>query len=236
MIGNRAVAALCGLGQPLDAFYAHVSSHPVMGPLVAGLAGVRMPRVPSLWEALCWAVIGQQINLAFAYRLRNRLIALGNGLPAPSAPAAAGATVAAAGPQPFPSPRDVLTIPEPAWREAQFSRQKTAYLQGIARAFADGTLDEAALDAAPTEVVAQTLRAVRGLGPWSVAYGLLRALGRVDALPVGDAGLRTALRRHYGLAAPPPPAEQERLMEPFRPYRGLATYYFWKSLDAYRQE
>lgn len=228
---HRRLVRFLGLDQPLAPFYRAVRGDTVMGPLTRRLRGVRIPQVPGLWEALCWAVIGQQINLAFAYRLRNRLIALGNGLPLDAGRAPEPGT-----PLPFPTPEGVLRIPEPAWREAQFSRQKTAYLQGVARALADGTLDEAALDTAPSDHVADTLRAVRGLGPWSVAYGLLRALGRVDALPVGDAGLRSALVRHYGLGAPPPPAEQERLMEPFRPYRGLATYYFWKSLDAYRQE
>lgn len=225
-----------GLDQPLGAFARSVRDDAVMGPLVRRLRGVRIPQVPSLWEALCWAVIGQQINLAFAYRLRNRFIALGN---APRGGADLLATDdgnADAGPLPFPGPEAVLGIPAGAWREAQFSRQKTDYLQGLARAFAEGTLCEAELDGADTAAAEATLRAVRGLGPWSVAYGLLRALGRVDALPVGDAGLRAALRHHYGLAAMPDARRQEALMEPFRPYRGLATYYFWKSLDRIRQE
>jgi 3-methyladenine DNA glycosylase/8-oxoguanine DNA glycosylase len=130
----------------------------------------------------------------------------------------------------------VLRIPAPAWREAQFSRQKAAYLAGVARAFLDGTLAEETLDAADSDAAHAALLAVRGLGPWSVAYGLLRALGRVDALPVGDAGLRAALRHHYGLQALPDARQQEALMEPFRPFRGLATYYFWKSLEQIRQE
>jgi 3-methyladenine DNA glycosylase/8-oxoguanine DNA glycosylase len=224
-----------GLDQPLEGFYRAVRGDAVMAPLVRRLRGVRIPQVPSLWEALCWAIIGQQINLAFAYRLRNRFIALGNGH-APPANGNAAAAPALPEPLPFPSPRQVLGIPAPAWREAQFSRQKAAYLLGVAHAFETGTLDEAALERARTEEVEATLGAVKGLGPWSVAYGLLRALGRVDALPVGDAGLRAALRHHYGLPAAPDPRQQEALMEPFRPYRGLATYYFWKSLERMRQE
>jgi 3-methyladenine DNA glycosylase/8-oxoguanine DNA glycosylase len=256
-----------GLEQPVGAFYRAVRGDAVMAPLVRRLRGVRIPQVPSLWEALCWAVIGQQINLAFAYRLRNRFIALGNDLPGAAtwldgAPGAPGALIApgaargdspggavggdgpvskpggdgAAGPHPFPGPQQTLAIPQAAWREAQFSRQKAAYLQGLARAFLDGTLAEAALEAADSEQAQATLGAVKGLGPWSVAYGLLRALGRVDALPVGDAGLRAALRHHYALPAPPDARQQVALMEPFRPYRGLATYYLWKSLERLRQE
>jgi 3-methyladenine DNA glycosylase/8-oxoguanine DNA glycosylase len=232
-----------GLEQPLAAFYRAVRDDAVMAPIVGSLRGARIQQVPSLWEALCWAIIGQQINLAFAYRLRNRFIALGNGQTVSDADAAAGSAANGDGdgaaplePLPFPGPEQVLRIPQPAWRIAQFSRQKTAYLQGLAHAFADGTLAEEAIDAAETSAAEATLRAVRGLGPWSVAYGLLRALGRVDALPVGDAGLRAALRHHYALPAPPDPRQQEALMEPFRPYRGLATYYFWKSMVQPRQE
>jgi DNA-3-methyladenine glycosylase II len=52
----------------------------------------------------------------------------------------------------------------------------------------------------------------------------------MDGLPVGDSGLRTALQRSFGLKRPPTQQDQVELMEPFRPYRGLATYYLWKSL------
>ena len=214
-----------GLDQPLRAFYRHVRGHAVMEPLIKSLRGVTVPQVPSLWEGLCWAIIGQQINLSFAYRLRNRLIALCSGARAPYCP-----------PYPFPTPEQVLKIPPPAWREAQFSRQKTDYLIGLARMYTDGRLCEQTLRDAPDEAVESTLRAIRGLGSWSVAYGLLRAFGRIDALPVGDAGLRTALMRHYNLPAPPDSKQQVALMESCRPYRGLATYYLWKSLDRLRQE
>ena len=217
------VAALCGLGQPLKEFYAGVAGHPVLGPLAASLDGVRMPQVPSLWEALCWAVIGQQINLTFAYRLRNAFIALGNGC------------VEVTGELlPFPTPKQVLGIPGEAWRKALFSRQKHEYLLGLAEAFNSGELEEKSLAALPPDAAAARLLERRGLGPWSVGYALLRGLGHLDALPVGDAGLKGALHRFFSLPEPPGPVEQERLMEPFRPWRGLATYYLWQALGQAR--
>lgn len=222
-----------GLEQPLAAFYASAGEDPVMGPIIDRHRGLRVPQVPSLWEALCWAVIGQQINLGFAYRLRNRFIALGNGVGAEEALSlSAGKTPSEV--LPFPTPAQVLTIPEAAWRPVQFSRQKIAYLGGLARVFEEGGLSQSALEAAPLEQAEATLLAVKGLGPWSVAYGLLRALGRVDALPVGDAGLRAALRHHYRLEAMPDAKAQLEMMEVFRPHRGLATTYFWRSLDQIR--
>ena len=76
------------------------------------------------------------------------------------------------------------------------------------------------------------LLSVKGIGRWTMAYGLMRHLGHMDALPVGDAGLRSALREQFALAEPPDEARQEKLMEPFRPYRGLATYYLWRAKSA----
>ena len=244
---HRRLAIFLGLNQSVSGFRRAVKDHPVMGVLARKFPGLRIPQVPSLWEGLCWAIIGQQINLAFAYKLRNRLIALGNGIDGEiSAGPGAGLdkgeeTRGERGgkfhpPYPFPTPAQVLGIPEEAWRPAQFSRQKTVYLKELARAFEEGRLVEETLQTMPDEEAREALISIKGLGPWSAAYGLLRALGRVDALPVGDAGLRASLKLHFGLETLPTPAEQEALMEDFRPYRGLATYCLWKALGQSRQE
>jgi 3-methyladenine DNA glycosylase/8-oxoguanine DNA glycosylase len=189
---------------------------------------VRIPQLPTLWESLCWAVIGQQINLAFAYRLRNRLIALAHGLVSDEADAA---------PYPFPTPAEVLRLNASALCSLQFSRQKARYLLGLAESCTSGDL--AGLEAAgprrgPRDWpdIERRLLAQTGLGPWSTAYAMMRGLGYLDGLPVGDTGLRTALQRAFRLGQPPTVAQQVRLMEPFRPYRSLATYYLWKSLAA----
>ncbi|MEE8396701.1 MAG: AlkA N-terminal domain-containing protein [bacterium] len=213
------VRRFLGLDQPLREFYRVARENAVMAPLVGALPGVRIPQLPTLWEALSWAVVGQQINLTFAYRLRNRLIRLGQG----------GRQAPAGFPLPFPTAEQVLAIPPEKLRENQFSRQKAAYLGNVARACLEGPLRE--LSAADPERATAALLSVKGIGRWSAAYGLMRGLGWMDALPVGDAGLRTALLRRWALPAAPGPARQEELMEPFRPYRALATYYLWKSLE-----
>ena len=217
---HRTVLHLLGLRQPLADFRRHTRGHPVLGPIVQAMPGVRIIQTPSLWEALSWAIMGQQINLAFAYRLRNRLIHLANGhaQPAPR-------------PLPFPAPAQVLALHPQRLREAQFSRQKIDYLHELARQFDLAGLDALTPETVDAERSAAALQAIRGLGPWSVAYGLMRGLGCLDALPVGDAGLRQALRLRFNLDAPPDVATQQALMEPFRPYRSLATYYLWKSLN-----
>jgi 3-methyladenine DNA glycosylase/8-oxoguanine DNA glycosylase len=211
---------MLGLRQPVAAFQRTAEQHDVLRPIVQAMPGVRMIQTPNLWEALSWAIIGQQINLAFAYKLRNRLIFLGNGHDAP-----------APRPLPFPTPGQVLGLTPDALKQAQFSRQKIAYLLELARQFETDGLAALSLDTAAPEEIEARLLSIKGLGRWSVAYGMMRGLGHLDALPVGDAGLRQALRARFNLEAVPDPETQERLMAPFRPYRGLATYYLWKSLD-----
>ncbi len=124
----------------------------------------------------------------------------------------------------------MLRLSPATLRAHQFSRQKSTYLGEVARACLEGPLRELSLDRVSPEEAEERLLSVKGIGRWSAAYGLMRALGYMDALPVGDAGLRTALRKNFGLDGPPGIEQQEALMEPFRPYRGLATYYLWRSL------
>jgi 3-methyladenine DNA glycosylase/8-oxoguanine DNA glycosylase len=220
---HELVRRVLGLDQPLAAFYRHVGKHPALAPLVRALRGVRIVRTPNLWEALCWAILGQQINLAFAYRLRNRLIRLGHDPAAePDRPVSALL--------PFPSPEQVLRIPAETLRRAQLSRQKSAYLANAAHAVLEGGLAEISPERHSPEEAEAALLAVKGIGRWSAAYGLMRGLGYLDALPVGDVGLRIALQRQFALVEPPDVRQQEALMEPFRPYRSLATQYLWRSL------
>ena len=225
---HQMVRRLLGLNQPLEGFYQAVKEHPQFGPLTRSLKGVRIPQTPDLWEAMCWAIVGQQINLVFAYRLRNRLILMGNQVE----------DLQAVGKRPyrFPTPEQVLSIPDPLWKEAQFSRQKKAYLGNLARAFLEGPLGSLSLERDQAGAAEAAMISVKGIGRWSSAYGLMRGLGYMDALPVGDTGLRTALQRMFSLQNPPDMEKQEKLMEPFRPYRSLASYYLWKSLDTTANE
>lgn len=221
---HRLATHMLGLGQPLARFRNLVRDHPVLGPLALAMPGVRIIQTPSLWEALSWAILGQQINLAFAYKLRNRLIYLAGGFDNPR-------------PRPiaYPAPSQLLELDPERLRQAQFSRQKIEYLYGLAKEFESSALTgialaEVSLDNTDPGELETRLLAIRGLGPWTVAYGMMRGLGHLDALPVGDAGLRQALRIRFNLDGPPDAAAQESIMEPFRPYRSLATYYLWKSL------
>ena len=237
------VRHVLGLTQPWSEFVQQTSAHPRLGPLIQAMPGLRVIHIPGLWEALVWAILGQQIHLRFAYTLRNRLIAQAVHTAqtaaqntAQTATPADRSLLTAEGvphegiPLPFPTPQQVLRIEPEALRAQQFSRQKTAYLMHLARAFLEDDLGSLSLAKHGMAAIEAKLRRIKGLGPWSVAYGLMRGLGEPDALPVGDAGLKKALQIQFQLDKSPSPSEQTALMTAFVPYRSLATFYLWKSL------
>jgi AraC family transcriptional regulator of adaptative response / DNA-3-methyladenine glycosylase II len=93
-----------------------------------------------------------------------------------------------------------------------------------------GELDLDGMALEPVPAVEERLSAVRGLGPWSVQYLLMRAYGFGDCVPAGDSALATALERFFSRLRRPDPDETRALMEPFAPQRSLATYHLWKTL------
>ncbi len=208
------VIGLLGLEQDAAAF-ARLAKKLGLARLVAGRAGLRINQTPSVFEGLLWSIIGQQINLPFACQLRRRLVEragtpLGDGLSAPPAPAAVAAL----------SPDDLLPL--------QFSRQKAGYVIQTARLVAEGKLDLVALRSLSATRAERTLLAIRGLGPWSVNYLMMRALGFADCVPLGDTGVTSGLQSLLKLEVRPDIDATKRLMAVFSPARSLATAHLWQ--------
>lgn len=187
------------------------AAHPA---LVRDREGLRVPLTLDAFEALVWAILGQQVNLAFAYALRRDLIRLA-GTPAGDLIAHPGAAAIASL-----EPGELLA--------RRFSGRKAEYLLHAAAKVADGSLN---LEGLLTATGAQkTLLALRGCGPWTAQYVLMRGLGFRDCVPVGDSALTAALQRWFKLDERPGPPETLRLMAPFAPHRSLATFHLWASL------
>jgi 3-methyladenine DNA glycosylase/8-oxoguanine DNA glycosylase len=194
-----------------------IPGHGDLRRLAAGREELRIPLTADLFEGLAWAIIGQQINLAFATVLRRRLIE-------------GWGEVAGEGYRVFPSP-DVLATLDPAdLLPLQFSRRKAEYLIGVSRAVTSGALPLAGMASETAPQVESRLLALRGIGPWSAQYVLLRAWGFADCVPAGDSALSTALARFFALDHRPGPDEVRSLLAPFAPFRSLATCHFWASL------
>lgn len=131
------------------------------------------------------------------------------------------------------SPADLLEASAAALRGAGLSRQKIGYLKDLAEKTRDG-LPLRSLRRLEDEAVIEALTAVKGIGRWTAEMYLIFRLGRPDVLPVHDYGIRKALQAAYRLKKLPDPAWMRRKAEPWRPYRTIACWYLWRSLEAPR--
>ena len=122
-------------------------------------------------------------------------------------------------------------IGDEALRGAGMSRQKTAYLRDLCERISAGTLNLAELDALADEEVIDALVKVKGIGRWSAEMFLIFRLHRSDVLPVGDLGIVVAVQRAYKLRIRPKPERLRKMGESWRPYRSVASWYLWRSLD-----
>jgi DNA-3-methyladenine glycosylase II len=130
------------------------------------------------------------------------------------------------------TPEAVLRLRPARMRKLGLSKQKVAYIRDLARLTRDGELDFTALPSLGDGEVTERLTRVKGIGVWTAHMFLIFALRRPDVLPVGDLGIRAAVRKAYGLEQLPPPAEVERLGACWRPYATVASWYLWRSLEA----
>lgn len=131
------------------------------------------------------------------------------------------------------SPADLLGASAAALRGAGLSRQKIVYLKDLAEKTRDG-LPLRSLGRLEDEAVIEALTAVKGIGRWTAEMYLIFRLGRPDVLPVHDYGIRKALQAVYRLKKLPDPAWMRRKAEPWRPYRTIACWYLWRSLEDVR--
>jgi DNA-3-methyladenine glycosylase II len=125
------------------------------------------------------------------------------------------------------TPDNFLKLSDAELRQIGFSRQKTAYCQGLARAIVEGRLDLAELDTLEDDEVRSRLVQLKGIGSWTADNYLLMALLRPDVIPVGDLALIAAVQQLKGLAARPSPAEVEQIASAWRPWRAAATRFLW---------
>ncbi len=182
--------------------------------LIAERSGTRIPQTASFVDGLVWSIVGQQINLPFAYRLRQRLFQtygepLGDGF--------------------YSSPHlDRLASLEPKeLLPLQFSQRKAEYIIGVAKL---GHKWLSMAEEMSATRLKKVLLEIRGFGAWSTNYVMMRAAGFADCLPIGDTGLTAGLIKFFQLESKPTTAEVEALMKPFTPYRSFATYHLWQSL------
>lgn len=209
------------LNTDLTAFYQLLANNPTVADMRTHYHGLRLVAMPDLFEAIVWGIIGQQINLTFAYKLKRRLVERYGTLLEFE-----GETYYI-----FPSP-EVLTGADVAeLRGLQLSNSKAAYLVNIAQNFADGHLSNEILLALPDFPAQQKyLTAIKGVGVWTANYVLMKSLGERTCIPYGDAGLLNALLRKQLIAHKQDAAGFNSFFDGFKGWEAYVVFYLWRSL------
>jgi DNA-3-methyladenine glycosylase II len=162
------------------------------------------------FKALVHAIISQQLSTKAASTIARRFAELFGG---------------------FPGPAQVASMPDARLRSVGLSGQKISYLRDLCSRIEDRSLPLSALDSMADEDVIEALTQVKGIGRWTAEMFLMFRLHRPDVLPLGDLGIVKAVQKAYRLRKVPTPDRLERIGESWRPYRSVACWYLWASLD-----
>jgi len=186
----------------------------VMATLIATYPGIHLTRRGDPFTTLARAIVGQQISVKAAQTIWERL--------AKACDAADGAPLAPARVQ----RKRVATL-----RACGLSERKAEYIRDLARHFASARLDPLAWPALDDEALIAALVDVKGIGRWTAEMFLMFHEMRADVLPVDDIGLQKAVALHYFDGARPTSDALRSLAKKWQPYRSVATWYLWRSLD-----
>ncbi len=129
------------------------------------------------------------------------------------------------------TPAGIMKLRPEQMRRLGLSTQKTVYIRELAKHTRRGSVVFETIADLDDSAVVEHLTRVKGIGVWTAQMFLMFALRRNDVLPLGDLGIRTAMKRAYGLNDLPESAEMERIAEPWKPYTSIACWYLWRSLD-----
>ena len=133
----------------------------------------------------------------------------------------------------FPKPLEVLKTPDSKLRSAGLSRMKISYIKDLSKKIETNQLSFRKISTKSDEYVVEQLTNVKGIGRWTAEMFLIFSLGRLDILPVGDLGLKKGVQLMHSFNELPDEKEIEILAESWRPYRTVATWYLWKSLQKF---
>jgi DNA-3-methyladenine glycosylase II len=135
----------------------------------------------------------------------------------------------------FPKPADVLKMSDLQLRSAGLSSMKVKYIKDLSKKIESKELKISLLKNMTDEEVVLKLTRIKGIGRWTAEMFLIFCLGRLDVLPVGDLGLKKGIQRLYSMPKLPDEAEIEQIAQKWRPYRTVATWYVWKSLNQFEK-
>ncbi len=219
-ISKAKVSWLLGVDQDLAPFYELGRADQAMAGLVERFYGLHLPHTAPVFEALVLAVLGQQISTSVARIIRTLLIETFG----PSAEFD-GETYYA-----FPRPGAVWASSPTELHTMKLTQRKSEYVHGLAGSALDSAFGLESLGSLNDQEIVQKLTALRGVGLWTAQWTLIRAVGRPDALPLGDLALRRVVSRLFTEGAEVTDAQVEEIAQRWSPYRTYATVYLFSAL------
>ena len=185
-------------------------SDPVLRAIIERVGPCRMEFGLPEFCSLAEAIVYQQLNGKAAVTIFKRFAALAG--------------------EPL-TPDGILRLSDEQLRSVGLSKQKSAYLKDLAAKTASGELEFARLSGLTDDEVIEHLTQVKGVGVWTAHMFLMFSLRRPNVLPTGDYGVQVAIRKHYKKRKLPKPRDMEKIAKAWEPYRSVACWYMWRSLD-----
>jgi DNA-3-methyladenine glycosylase II len=184
---------------------------PVLGKVIRRVGDFDLKTEKGGYEVLVRSILSQQISIAAAKTIRTRLQAL---LPSKKIRA-----------------EDIHALTDEQLQSVGISQQKRTYLRDLTRCTLDGTICFRRLRSKADDEAIEELIQVKGIGRWTAQMYLMFSLGRLDVFAVGDLGIRNAMIALYGLHEKPGIDELETIASIWAPYRSIASWYLWRTLD-----
>ncbi len=209
------------LTRNIEPFYTLLDKHKELSYFTKEYYGSRIISIPNLFEAICWAIIGQQINLTFAYKLKRLLVEkygekeiVNNQVYFT-----------------FPTPEILAKASRNDLISMKFSRQKIDYLMNISNAFLEGQISKEILfKCKNTNERIEQLTAIKGIGVWSANYVLLKSFQDMSCITYGDSGLNKAIHVIYKTNKKPSKNKIDSIFKGFKNWESYLNFYLWKSL------
>lgn len=209
------------LDRNLENFYNMAAADPLLSTLTTKYPGLRLIGINNLFEALSWSIIGQQINLNFAYKLKRALVENfgsyqqfdGNHYYF------------------FPTPETLAAVKKEDLLALQFSKQKADYLIRLGNTFQEKGISKDHLQQLGFNDAIVQLSSLHGIGPWTANYVAMRCLKFMEAFPMGDAGLQNAIKNLWGQKEKPTMAQLNILSQKWSGWQAYATLFLWRSLS-----
>ncbi len=209
------------LNRNIEPFYKLLENNLLLSNLAIKYSGSRIISIPNLFEAICWAIIGQQINLTFAYKLKRLL-------------------VEKYGEKEIVDNQTYLSFPKPEMLakanrkdlvEMKFSRQKIDYLMNISNTFIDNQISKDILFACKNkDERIEKLTAIKGIGIWSANYVLMKSIRDLSCITYGDSGLNKAIYTIFKTEKKPSKDAIDIIFKDFKNWESYLNFYLWKSL------